>query len=153
MRKRFQDVGGFSLVEIVIAVGIVGFCLIPLLALLPAGLKAVKNSSHETTAVNIISSVAADMGNATFTNNSSIYDIPVLPPPADQTSNVRYFDWTGAPLASAAEAGFKLVLTFNSADASLGRFRSWQSRITWPASAPDPEGTVETLLVLPDKVY
>lgn len=55
--------GGFSLVEVVLALGIASFCLIGLLALLPAGLSSNKDAIQKTIASGFAAEVAADLRN------------------------------------------------------------------------------------------
>jgi len=50
---------GFSLVEVVLALGVAAFCMITLLGLLPAGLKTQQNSIQQTTAAQIICQIQA----------------------------------------------------------------------------------------------
>lgn len=53
----------FSLVEVVLALGIMAFCLVPLLALLPAGMKSNQVSAEEIRAVNLLTVLEADLRN------------------------------------------------------------------------------------------
>jgi hypothetical protein len=53
--------GGFSLVELAIAVGVTSFCLLTLLALLPTGLRSADSASRQSTAINIGNGIFADL--------------------------------------------------------------------------------------------
>jgi uncharacterized protein (TIGR02598 family) len=55
MKRSPPLVGGFSLVEIVIALGVAAFCLIALLGMLPAGLKTQRTSANQTKANGVVS--------------------------------------------------------------------------------------------------
>lgn len=60
--RRFQDCcAGFSLVEVTIALGIAAVSLIAIYGLLPVGAQTNANAAAETTAVNIIAALTADM--------------------------------------------------------------------------------------------
>ena len=48
MRRSSRITAGFSLVEIVIALGVAAFCLIAVMGMLPAGLKTQRTSSNQT---------------------------------------------------------------------------------------------------------
>lgn len=61
--------GAFSLIEVTIAVGIVSFCLIAVLGLLPTGLKAVKNANEQAAAANALNAIADTLRTATSTNS------------------------------------------------------------------------------------
>jgi uncharacterized protein (TIGR02598 family) len=53
----------FSLVEVVLALGIMAFCLIPLIGLLPAAMKSNQVSTEEIRAVNLLTVLEADLRN------------------------------------------------------------------------------------------
>jgi Tfp pilus assembly protein PilV len=55
MKRRCLLTAGFSLVEIVIALGVAAFCLIALLGMLPAGLKTQRASANQTKANAVMS--------------------------------------------------------------------------------------------------
>lgn len=48
----------FSLVEVTLAIGLVGFCLLAIVGLLPIGLKSVKNAREASAAANALNSLA-----------------------------------------------------------------------------------------------
>jgi uncharacterized protein (TIGR02598 family) len=58
----------FSLVEVVIALGIVSFAMLTLVALLPLGLKSEQASSNETSAINLMHAIVTDLSNTPTTN-------------------------------------------------------------------------------------
>lgn len=57
---RFE---GFSLVEVVLALGVVSFALLMVVALLPIGIKNNKTSTEETRAMTILTTLEADLRN------------------------------------------------------------------------------------------
>ncbi len=67
---------GFSLVEVVLAIGLAAFVLVSLMALLPLGLKVNKTSAEETRAVNILTSLEADLRNARSSNSLFGFPLP-----------------------------------------------------------------------------
>lgn len=60
----------FSLVEVVLALGLVSFCLVAIIGMLPVGLQSVKNAKEESAAANALNQIAAGIRNATITNGS-----------------------------------------------------------------------------------
>jgi type II secretory pathway pseudopilin PulG len=62
-RHRNQS-GGFSLVEVAIAVGVAAFCLVAMLGLLPTGMKSVKAAVDQTAATAFLGAVVNDVRNA-----------------------------------------------------------------------------------------
>lgn len=72
----FSQPEGFSLVEVTMALGLVSFCLVAMLGLLPVGLKGAKTSSEQLTALQVLLSVENDYRAAT-TQSSTHYGIPL----------------------------------------------------------------------------
>ncbi len=66
-RKSFR---AFSLVEVVVALGLVTFCLVSIVGLLPVGLKVVKNSHEESAAANALNQMASAIRDATSDTNT-----------------------------------------------------------------------------------
>lgn len=61
MKRSLFCSRGFSLVELTLAIGVAGFCLIALLGLLPAGLKTNQSSFQQTGANNLASQIVSDL--------------------------------------------------------------------------------------------
>lgn len=134
-RTGFRARGGFSLVEIVIALGIFSFCIVVLLGLMPVGLRAARSVSDESNAVNIGDSIfgAWRMQRAKdspLTISNLVTNLPAL----DQkvTGEEFFFDSRGQQVGSAEEGSLKLIYTVEpSANASTVRLRFY-----WPPLAP-----------------
>jgi len=63
-KKIFENhSGGFSLVEVVLALGIMSFCLMALIGLLPVGIRSNQISAEEIHAVNLLTIMEADLRN------------------------------------------------------------------------------------------
>ena len=62
----------FSLIEVALAVGIVSFCLLPIVELVPLGLKSFKNANEQSAASNAVNLLADALRNAT-PNGSGTY--------------------------------------------------------------------------------
>lgn len=56
---------GFSLVEVVLALGLVSFCLLAVTGLLPTGLRSVQNANEESAATNALNRIGLAIRNAT----------------------------------------------------------------------------------------
>jgi type II secretory pathway pseudopilin PulG len=61
----------FSLVEVVLALGIVSFCLLAIVGLLPVGLKAVKNANEQAGAAQVVDGIADALRKASSTNGTN----------------------------------------------------------------------------------
>ncbi len=59
--KRSINSQAFSLVEVILALGIAAFCLIAVLGLVPVGVQTNRNATSQTAATNILSSVVSDI--------------------------------------------------------------------------------------------
>lgn len=70
-RKRgIFSSAGFSLVEVTLAIGIVSFALLAVVALLPVGLKSVKNSAEQAAGAAVLESLSEALRNAATTNGT-----------------------------------------------------------------------------------
>ena len=83
----------FSLVEVVIAIGIVSFAVVAILGLIPAGLNTLKDSNGETVRAQIVRSIAASALTANFSSLNAIASFdndgqPLLP--TDTATYPRY---------------------------------------------------------------
>jgi len=115
---------GFSLVEVVLALGIITFGLIAVMGLLPTGLRLVKQSADEVTAVSIMTRKSANFtnlisGNATY-NAQGIE----CPPTADATYAAKW------EIRSSAAPPTALIT------------------VSWPANTTNSIGSVESIVVL-----
>ena len=92
MNLRSRDWLAFSLIEVVLALGVAAFSLIAVFGLLPVGVQTNRNSTAQTATTGILASVIADL-RATpkppALNTSSQYRIVF------GTSKTLYFDGTG----------------------------------------------------------
>lgn len=61
MKLRSPRAGGFTLVEVTIAIGIVSFALLGLIGLLPAGLGALRDSAEQTMNAQIVRRISGDL--------------------------------------------------------------------------------------------
>jgi uncharacterized protein (TIGR02598 family) len=72
-RSRAADHSAFSLVEVVIALGVVSFALIAVFGLLPTGLKTVKNANEQAAAANVLGAIADAVRNASTNGSATTY--------------------------------------------------------------------------------
>ncbi len=87
--KRFRF--GFSLVEVTLALGLVSFAVVTVLALLPAGLTSIRESIDETVRTQISQQIASDVLQTPF---------------ADITGFTRYYDNEGFLVSDPSKAIF-----------------------------------------------
>ena len=86
----------FSLVEVTLAMGIVGFAAATVLALLPTGLKSLRNSIEQTVESQISQQISSDILQTPFASVGTI---------------TKYYDNEGFPVETASEAVFTAEVT------------------------------------------
>jgi uncharacterized protein (TIGR02598 family) len=133
----------FSLIEVVIALGIFAFCIVGIVGLLPIAANSVKSVSQETNANNIAESIAG-MWAVVPTNNINITDtnFPLTNfyiGVSNSTNN--YFNEFGQQTTSNSAA---LRLEYAAANLSAPNVNSFSVNMTfyWPAHAPTNSPTV-----------
>jgi len=131
----------FSLVELALALGIAGFALLVIFGLIPIGLNGVSTSTRQTTATDIISTVAADMrqcpSSANIATHTSLAAVsPIYGIPLSSGSTSFYTDDCGTKLASSGSATFQVNVTVASAPTPPARTATMATvQISWPALA------------------
>jgi uncharacterized protein (TIGR02598 family) len=92
MNNRTHSTAAFSLVEVALALGVAGFCLITILGLMPASLKTNQTSTRQTTANGILSAIVADLRATPATSTTSnLFGIQFQ----RNTTTTLYFDGDG----------------------------------------------------------
>jgi len=91
-----KNVHAFSLIEVVISMGILSFCMVLLLGLLPVGIKTNELTSEETKALNLMTAIVSDLKYTPVgESQSSIFKLPAPPFAPDVTraeTNSVYFN-------------------------------------------------------------
>jgi hypothetical protein len=76
MKRVLKGMGAFSLIEVTLALGVAGFCLIAVFGLLPIGVQTNQRAVSQTAATAILSSVVADLrATPTTATTSTQYQI------------------------------------------------------------------------------
>ena len=147
----------FSLVEVVLALGLVSFCLLAVMGLLPMGLKSVKNAGDEAAATNALNQMGAAIRNATsedgvaYAANGSFSQLAWRLDGASRTFSDIMIGLSGQQ--DAANGRFKAhVEIISPASASApGHARvsiAWPAAATWTAAGwTKAEGSVSSGLI------
>jgi uncharacterized protein (TIGR02598 family) len=143
---------GFSLVEVTLALGVAGFCLLALMALLPIGVKTNQTAFSQTAAATILSDIVADMRAARLAATSPQYLINF----SSTQGQHLCFDSEGGfanctpPTAPPANSRYRVVVTIFPSDAT--HYATYANvKISWPAvvdpstTAKVPAGSIETV--------
>jgi uncharacterized protein (TIGR02598 family) len=164
MRPRAaRSIEGFSLVEVVLALGVTIFCLIALFGLLSVGLRSNRTTIEQTGATAILSAVSADLyatpqtspPGAAATSLQFKIGIPANPVTSATPVTTLYFPANGAlsTNASPANSAFRLTVTPVIPGGSNNGTRTatfLDLTVSWPAAATtaNAAGTVETFVSL-----
>ena len=124
----------FSLIEVVIALGIFAFCIVGIVGLLPIAANAVKSVSQESNANNIAESIAgfwqvAPLGSSTTGGNFTMGNFTV-----GSLTDTFYYDNNGALVPSVDESSLKLDYDAKGLSGYPGSF-TVNLTFTWPPNA------------------
>jgi len=136
----------FSLVEVVIALGIVAFVLVAILGLLPIGLRQTGDSEKESRGINILGAIASDRASSDAGANSLIYQIPALTLGGGPSTNTFFVKENGEYLGSDLSNAYYRVSSIVYPP-EAGRLDPWKHflRLSWPAGDTNGSGSVEML--------
>ena len=129
MKRSICVAAAFSLVEVTLALGIAGFCLIAVFGLMPVGVQTNRNATSQTAATNLMAAVVSDLrATPTTTNTSSQFGITF------GTNKTLYFDGTGQFTTSlSTNSRYQLNVTWLTSGWSALRYAD--VKVTWPAAA------------------
>lgn len=156
-RVRRQGVEAFSLVEVTLALGVAGFCLIALFGLLPVALNSNHAAAEQTAANGILSALVADLRATPATvprggaATSQQYSIPI-PASGSTGTNTVYINGERQVAATADGARYRVTVAFLPAPGGSGQRAATMAniKVTWPAgaSATNAQGAAETFTAM-----
>lgn len=139
----------FSLTEVVLAIGIISVAMIPMVCMMPLGLRVQKDTVDETAGVNILTSIAADRrSTVSGTSASLVYDLPALPAfGQDEVSNSFVVTDSGVKTTDLTTARYRIDYQFfppsTPAAPNLLHFRA-----SWPATGTSATDSVELVTTM-----
>lgn len=142
--RRFDGCdGGFSLVEVTLALGVMAFCLLAIAGLLPIGLSTHQASAQQTASTDIISSVVTDLRSTSESSNSSPrFGIDIA------SGGTIYIMENGTP-GSQDNSRYRVDVALNPQAGRLAT--TGRIQVTWPPQQADPAkaaGRVEAFIAL-----
>ena len=144
--KKLSAAAAFSLVELTLALGLAGFCLIAVFGLMPVGVQTNRNATSQTAATKIMAAVVADLRatpkpNPTSAQFAMTYGTNRC---ADGCSQPPlYFDSAGQFTTSLGpNSRYQLSITWYGS----GGLRYADLKVTWPAAATAANATGSTEL-------
>ncbi|XHR31110.1 MAG: hypothetical protein ACFUZC_11245 [Chthoniobacteraceae bacterium] len=141
---------GFSIIEVVLALGIAAFALVSVVGLLPLGLGMAEESVDESGAVNLVSSVVSDRLVTSSTVASLVYGLPAMTSSAVTLSGTFGAGENGEFIGNdLTKARYRVVYLLTAP--ATGRSDPWTAwfRVTWPAMAPKNASLFETVVTFP----
>jgi uncharacterized protein (TIGR02598 family) len=134
MNRHHTSKAGFSLIEVVIALGIFAFCIVAIVGLLPVGMNSVRSVSNENNAIHIASSIegiwqVAPLGSSPITIPNIITNLAI----SSSANSTYFFDEFGDPLANSTGAALKM----NYKTAGSGNSTTVNMTFSWPPSATE----------------
>ncbi len=144
---------GFSLIEVVLALGVLSFAILSIMALLPMGLQTNRDSYEESVGTNLIGAMVADWQSLRVggTNRTSpVFKLPKLEPLMQQT-NALGIDESGE-ITSLASARYKVayrIIPPTVADSFSPYFISFV--VSWPAQSTNAASSVESIAAIPSR--
>jgi type II secretory pathway pseudopilin PulG len=141
MTGRDAPVRAFSLVEVTIALGLLAFCLVALIGLLPMALGSVRSARAEAAAVNALRQIASSIRSAVPGNQPLAYRATG---PYDSlswslgggtiTTNLQYVSESGFPATGSTEGKFAARIELTP-PADLGTPGTARISVAWPSQA------------------
>jgi uncharacterized protein (TIGR02598 family) len=131
--RRTASNAGFSLIEVVIALGIFSFCIVAIVGLLPVGMNSVRSVSNENNAIHIASSIEGIWQAAPINTSITMPNIITNLDINSSANSTYYFDEFGEPLASSTGATLKMDYT---TAVWSGNSTTLNMLFSWPANAP-----------------
>lgn len=153
-----EECRAFSLVEVVMALGVVAFAIVAVMGLLPVGLREARNSTAEVQAVNLMTLLVADLKNATArggaTSSMGLSPTPAASGVSVATIHTFYTDAAqGLTTTRSADSLYRVTLRYNRLDSLTGTeaflMVSWPPMTDPLSGSTRPMGQVETYLSIP----
>jgi len=129
----------FSLVEVVVALGLFSFCIVAITGLLSVGLGSTRSVVNEAGAVNIAASVfgawdVQESGTAGLTVPGLFTDLPAL---SASTSQRFFFDQSGVQVEDATAAAFEVLYTTVAEGEAPAVVTTLDLTFRWPVGGAD----------------
>jgi len=140
---------GFSLVEVVLALGIAAFALVAIVGMLPVGLRLASESDEESRAVNILTQVAADRRAISTQAASEIYHFPALTGTAVLTNSFAVGEDGSYLDQDFAKARYRVSYSMIPPRSGSGDPWLLWLRAAWPAQSTNASGAIESLNTIP----
>ena len=139
---------GFTLTEVIVALGLFVFAITGLMGVIPFGMSQVQTASNESRALAEMESIRDDVGLAIASKMKSSLRYGIKPPAAATTISVDYKLSENGEIVTGGEAAlYRIIGTIRAPAATSADPVYLHLRATWPAKAPAGKevGSVEII--------
>lgn len=139
---------GFTLTEVVVALGLFVFAITALMGVIPAGMDQVQTASNESRAMAEMESIRDDVGLAIASKMAKSRRYELIPPTAGSTTAVDFkISEDGEKVTGNGAALYRIIGTVRGPATNSPDPVYLHLRATWPAKAPagKESGSVELI--------
>ena len=143
-----RKIAGFSLVEVTLALGVAGFCLLSIFGLLPLAFNLNRTAIEQTAANSILSGIIADMRATSPTANGTNQQYSFAIPSTASTNKPLYFNSDRQEVPNAAQGRYRVDIAFMPPLSGTKTATMVDIQVTWPAAATNAGDSVEAFAAL-----
>jgi uncharacterized protein (TIGR02598 family) len=139
---------GFTMVEVALALGIVGICIATMQGLIPAGIRVARDSTEQTACTTMMAAVATDLRYSASGSSSTPRFGITFPDSGSSSATNIYLMEDGSQTLDAKNARFGVSVGLSNAPSStVSSLTSAKIKVFWPSTASigKEQGSVETL--------
>lgn len=135
MNPHARHRNGFTLTEVMVAIGVIGIALTAILPVIPAGMRNVNAASESARALDVLEAVRADIDTSLQSGESvsSRYGIPLDGSAAETTLKITE---TGSLADDDGTARFRVLSSLSKGAPDRLQPVQWHLRASWPPDAP-----------------
>jgi len=139
MKKGSSERTAFSLVEVVVALGLFSFCIVAIAGLLTVGLGSTRSVVNESSAVNLASSIfgaweVQELGTAALTVPGLFTN---LPPLSSSDSEDFFFDSAGVQTENAEGAALQMTYEVEPQGQAPAINTTLKLQFSWPVNGAE----------------
>ena len=132
-----SSASGFTLVEVIVALGIFVFAVTVLMGVMPFGMKQVQTTSNENLAMTTMEAIRDDLALASTAKMTKSLRYGLTPPTAGTTTPVNFKIKDNGEVSTAGESTVcRIIGTLRSPPAAAPGPLQLHLRATWPSNAP-----------------
>jgi len=142
---------GFTLTEVMVALGLFVFALTTLMTVIPFGMDQVRNASNESRGIGFLEAIREDAGLTLSAGGSTTprFEIPV--PTDGNPADIHFLLGEDGERVTGRNATFRVRGTFRTPTSGTRGPAKLHLRASWPANAPPgrESGSVELIAAFP----